>query len=327
MEELISVIIPVYKVEEYLGRCVDSVLRQTYGNLEIILVDDGSPDRCGEICDEYAVKDSRVVALHKKNGGLSDARNQGLKVCRGEYITFVDSDDWVDENYIMKLYMLLKETDSDISVCNFIRTTREDVQPDDSQEKVRVFTNLEALDSLESKTDIDLYVQLVVAWGKLYRKELFEGITFPVGKLHEDEFTTYKLLYRANRIALTSAQLLYYWQREDSIMGVGFNARGNIEGTEALKERAEFYKKAGLLSLSSRAYKMAFLKSVVLSNRSSEIDRPEYRAKLENNLAELKKELRNTSQKPGFKLFYEIYCFAPKTMGKVYKAFERYKNG
>ena len=111
MGELISVIIPVYKVEDYIHRCVDSVLTQTYGNLEIILVDDGSPDRCGEICDEYAAKDKRVVSIHKKNGGLSDARNAGMEVCEGEYITFLDSDDWVVPNYIERLYRLLTDTE------------------------------------------------------------------------------------------------------------------------------------------------------------------------------------------------------------------------
>ncbi|MBP1744959.1 MAG: hypothetical protein H6Q58_1937 [Firmicutes bacterium] len=327
MGELVSVIIPVYKVEDYIRRCVDSVLKQTYGNLEIILVDDGSPDRCGEICDEYAAKDSRVVSIHKKNGGLSDARNAGMEVCKGEYITFLDSDDWVEAAYIEKLYRLLKETDSDISVCSFIRTSKEDAEPDAAPEEIRVFSNIEALNSLESNADIQLYIQLVVAWGKLYRRSLFDGVTYPVGKLHEDEFTTYKLLYRADRVALTSAQLLYYWQREDSIMGAGFNVKGNLDATEALKERAEFYQKAGLDELSSRACKMAFLKSLVLNKRSGEIEKPDFRERLDRNLADLRSDLRKTKQKPGFKAFYELYYFAPKAMGWVYTAFERYKNG
>ncbi len=268
MGELISVIIPVYKVEDYIRRCVDSVLTQTYGNLEIILVDDGSPDRCGEICDEYAAKDKRVVSIHKKNGGLSDARNAGMEVCKGEYITFLDSDDWVVPDYIERLYRLLTDTGSDISACSFIKTSDEEAKPDSSPEEVRVFSNIEALDKMESNTDIQLYIQLVVAWGKLYKRDLFRGVTYPVGKLHEDEFTTYKVIYRAQRIAITSAQLLYYWQREDSIMGAGFNVKGNLDATEALKERAEFYQREGLHELGSRASKMAFLKSLVLNKRS-----------------------------------------------------------
>jgi glycosyltransferase involved in cell wall biosynthesis len=327
MEELISVIIPVYKVEDYIRRCVDSVLKQTYGNLEIILVDDGSPDRCGEICDEYAAKDNRVVSIHKKNGGLSDARNAGMDVCKGEYITFLDSDDWVASDYIERLYRLLKDTAAGISACSFIKTSDEDTEPDSSTEEVRVFSNTEALDKMESNTDIQLYVQLVVAWGKLYKRSLFEGVTYPVGKLHEDEFTTYKVIYRAERIALTSAQLLHYWQREDSIMGAGFNVKGNLDATEALKERAEFYQQKGLDELSSRATKMAFLKSLVLNKRSDEIEKPDFRERLDKNLADLRLDLRKTKQKPGFKAFYELYYFAPAAMGRVYKAFERYKNG
>jgi glycosyltransferase involved in cell wall biosynthesis len=327
MGELISIIIPVYKVEDYIRRCVDSILKQTYGNLEIILVDDGSPDRCGQICDEYAAKDSRIVSIHKKNGGLSDARNAGMDICKGEYITFLDSDDWVDKNYIEKLYRLLKDTDSDISVCNFIRTSKEDVEADASKEEIHTYSNLEALDHLESKGDIQLYIQLVVAWGKLYRRSIFEGITYPVGKLHEDEFTTYKLLYKAGRIVITNARLLYYWQREDSIMGAGFNARGSMDDIEALIERSGFYKQAGLRSLESKACKMAFLKSLVLNKRADDIEKPEDRARMKKNLAELRGDLRKTDQKPGFRMFYELYYFAPKTMDLVYTAFERYKNG
>ena len=327
MGELVSVIIPVYKVEDYIHRCVDSVLSQTYGNLEIILVDDGSPDRCGEICDEYAAKDKRVVSIHKKNGGLSDARNAGMEICKGEYITFLDSDDWVVPDYIERLYRLLKDTGSDVSACSFIKTSTEDTKPDSSPEEIRVFSNIEALDKIESNTDIQLYVQLVVAWGKLYKRSLFQGITYPVSKLHEDEFTTYKVIYRAERIALTSAQLLHYWQREDSIMGAGFNVKGNLDATEALKERAEFYQQKGLHELSSRASKMAFLKSLVLNNRSYEIEKPDFRERLDKNLADLRLDLMKTKQKISFKVFYELYYFAPSAMGWVYTAFERYKNG
>jgi glycosyltransferase involved in cell wall biosynthesis len=327
MGELISIIIPVYKVEDYIRRCVDSILKQTYVNLEIILVDDGSPDRCGQICDEYAARDSRIVSIHKKNGGLSDARNAGLEICKGEYITFLDSDDWVEAEYIEKLYGMLKENNADISVCNFIKTSKEDVEADASTAEIKVFTNVEALNQIENNADIQLYVQMVVAWGKLYKRSLFDGITYPVGKLHEDEFTTYKLLYRANRVVLTSARLLYYWQREDSIMGAGFNVRGNLDATEALKERAEFYQKAGLDELSSKACKMAFLKSLVLNKRAGEIEKPEDRDRMKKNLAELRGDLRKTNQKPSFKAFYELYYFAPKAMGLVYTAFERYKNG
>jgi len=327
MGELISIIIPVYKVEDYIRRCVDSILKQTYGNLEIILVDDGSPDRCGQICDEYAARDSRIVSIHKKNGGLSEARNAGMEICKGQYITFLDSDDWVEAGYIEKLYGMLKEYNADISVCNFITTSKEDVEADPSTAEIKVFTNVEALNQIENNVDIPLYIQMVVAWGKLYKRSLFEGITYPVGKLHEDEFTTYKLFYRAGRVVLTSARLLYYWQREDSIMGAGFNVRGNLDATEALKERAEFYQKAGLGELSSKACKMAFLKSLVLSKRAGEIEKPEDRDRMKKNLAELRGDLRKTDQKPGFKVFYELYYFAPKAMGLVYTAFERYKNG
>ena len=127
MSELISIIVPVYKVEAYLPRCVDSILAQTYKNLDIILVDDGSPDNSGKICDAYAEKDSRITVIHQANGGLSDARNAGIAVAKGAYLTFLDSDDWVPKEYIAYLYDLLKETGSAISLCNFLKTTNRGV--------------------------------------------------------------------------------------------------------------------------------------------------------------------------------------------------------
>ena len=147
MKELISVVVPVFKVEGYLNRCVDSVLGQTYDNFELILVDDGSPDRCGEICDEYAGRDQRVRVLHKENSGLSAARNSGIEIARGDYLTFLDSDDWVHELYLERLHNLLITTSSDISVGNFIQTVEEDVEVDLTNPKIEVLSGLEALGS------------------------------------------------------------------------------------------------------------------------------------------------------------------------------------
>lgn len=250
MNDLISIIIPVYNVQPYLQRCVDSVLRQTYKKIEVILVDDGSPDRCPNICDEYADFDGRVIVVHKKNGGLSDARNCGLDTASGQYISFIDSDDWVHEKYIEKLYQLLKNTNADISVCNFIKTACENVKADISNEKIYTYTNIGALKQFVDQ----FYVQLVVAWGKLYKKNLFERICFPVGKIHEDEFTTYKIIYQAKKIALSTAQLLYYFQRKDSIMGDEFNIKHMHDALDAYEERASFFQKIRLKDLCKKTY-------------------------------------------------------------------------
>ena len=239
MKELISVVVPVFKVEGYLNRCVDSVLGQTYDNFELILVDDGSPDRCGEICDEYAGRDQRVRVLHKENSGLSAARNSGIEIARGDYLTFLDSDDWVHELYLERLHNLLITTSSDISVGNFIQTVEEDVEVDLTNPKIEVLSGLEALGELAGR----LYVQMVVTWGKLYKRDLFKGIRFPPGKFHEDEFTTHKLLYKANKIAVTSEQLLYYRQRKDSIMGERFDIRKEATLHRLLRRERSFLMK------------------------------------------------------------------------------------
>ena len=214
---LVSIIIPIYKVEPYLRRCLDSIVNQTYTNLEIILVDDGSPDGCPQICDEYAAKDNRIVVIHKENGGLSDARNAGLDICKGEYISFVDSDDWVDEKYIDILIRLAVETNADIAIGNhqkvynnksfFIEKEKEDIQTLSSQE---------ALNILFKRS----HLSFILSWGKIYRRFLFDNIRFPQRKFHEDEFTTYKLFFKSKYISHINRALYYYTQRTDSIMAV-----------------------------------------------------------------------------------------------------------
>ncbi|MFJ8064764.1 glycosyltransferase family 2 protein [Psychrobacillus sp. NPDC096426] len=322
MSEVITIIVPVYKVEDYLHRCVDSILNQTYKRLEIILVNDGSPDSCGKICDEYAMLDERVKVIHKKNGGLSDARNAGIDIAQGEYISFVDSDDWIDENYIEKLYQLLVNTNSDISVCNFIRTSTEKVHVDNSKEEIYEYSNIEALEQLYEKFG----VQMVTAWGKLYIRELFKDIRFPVGKIHEDEFTTYKLMYKAEKVVLTTAQLLFYWQREDSIMGVGFNIKHRIDVIDAFKERAEFFEKIGLLNLSNKTYRGLFAIYMDVNKRMNTFEDSLSIKNFNKNLMDFRKTLRKSKQAVIFKIFYELYFVSPKAMVLIIGVYRRLKS-
>lgn len=321
MSEIITIVVPIYKVEDYLHRCVDSILNQTYKRLEIILVNDGSPDSCGKICDEYAKLDERVIVIHKKNGGLSDARNAGIEIAQGEYISFIDSDDWIEENYIEKLYQLIINTNSDISVCNFIRTSTEKIQVENSMEEIYEYSNVEALEQLFDK----FAVQMVISCGKLYKRELFKDIRFPVERIHEDEFTTYKLIYRANKIALTTAQLFYYWQREDSIMGVGFNIKHRLDVIDALKERAEFFGKIGLQNLSNKTNRGLF---DIYRDVNKRIDTFEDSLCIENfnkNIIDFRKTLRKSKQAAIFKIFYELYFVSPKTMALIIGFYRRLK--
>ncbi len=289
VNELVTIIVPIYKVEPYLHRCIDSVLNQTYTNLEIILVDDGSPDRCGEICDEYAEIDSRIKVIHKINGGLSDARNSGIDIAQGQYLSFLDSDDWIGEKYVEILYGLLEETNSDISVCNFIRISSEETKANSSKNEIHEFSNIEALEQFAD----EFYVQMVIAACKLYRTCLFKDIRFPVGRIHEDEFTTYKLLYKAKKIVMTTAELLYYWQREDSIMGSSSSLKQNLDALDSFEERAEFLKEVGLNELSDKTYALEFDLCTLYINQkaaSNEIaDKKALQERLETIKGNLKK--------------------------------------
>lgn len=235
---LISVIVPIYKVEPYLRRCLDSIVNQTYTNLEIILVDDGSPDGCPAICDEYAVKDSRIIVIHKENGGLSDARNAGLDICKGEYISFVDSDDWIASNFIEILLNNILENNAELAITQYI-TAYSSVTSNIGikNNHTTIFSPLEATKKLWSNEE----TTFVTAWGKLYKKSLWQELRFPKGLLHEDEYTAYKVLYTANKTIFLSIPLYYYFQRSDSIMA-GIRP-SSIRVLKARLERYEYFKK------------------------------------------------------------------------------------
>ena len=192
-QPLISVIIPVYGVEKYIAQCLDSIINQTYKNLEIILVDDGSPDACPKLCDEYSKIDKRIKVIHKKNGGLSDARNVGIDICKGNYITFVDSDDWIEKDMIEQLYSLINKFSADISICNFLRTSDEKMKIFNKNEKIKCYNKYEAIRELLKGHKIQDY-----AWNKMYKKEVFYNIRYPKGRNMEDKGTTYKTFFTYN---------------------------------------------------------------------------------------------------------------------------------
>lgn len=221
-QPLISVIVPCYNVEEYLPKCVESILNQTYRNLEIFLVDDGSPDRSGEICDEYAAMDERIKVIHKENGGLSDARNVALDVMSGEYVTFVDSDDYVTPDYVEVLYGLIEKHQAQMSVVwhhPFSEGTEPQVRQFPKVEKV--FVTNEALVSMFYQKDFD-----TAAWAKLYHCSLFgSDIRYPKGWLYEDLPTTYQLIRRCNKVAFRNRVALFYLLRKNSIEGAPFKSQ------------------------------------------------------------------------------------------------------
>lgn len=239
MGELISLIVPVYKVEKYLSRCIESILEQTYKEIEIILVDDGSPDSCPEICDNYASRDKRIQVIHKRNGGLSDARNAGIEAARGEYLGFIDSDDYIHPAMYMELWKAIQRYEADVAMCDIQRVDGEGGEACIVQsENVRIYSGRKAVENILDK---NLHVVSVVSWGKLYRRRLFEGIRFPVGRLHEDEFTTYQLFYRSSKVAFIEGRYYYYFQRPDSIMGK-LRREFSTDGLEAYRQMGEFFR-------------------------------------------------------------------------------------
>ncbi|MBR5564908.1 MAG: glycosyltransferase [Roseburia sp.] len=232
---LVTVIVPIYNVEEYLPRCVDSIIEQTYRNLEIILVDDGSTDTCVKICDEYEKKDERIIVVHKKNGGLSDARNVALDIAKGDYITLVDSDDYLKEDYVEYLYSLLTENQADIATCE-LKKVYDGEELEECQEDIEVIDGVSALECM-------LYQRKVApcAVCKLYKRELLDTIRYPKGIYYEDLATIYRILLQGCKVVIGKKQKYYYYQRRNSIMNQTFNEKKlhRLYVTEELKEYVE----------------------------------------------------------------------------------------
>ena len=237
MQEKISVIVPIYNVEKYLNRCVNSIINQTYTNLEIILVDDGSPDNCPNLCDDWAKKDSRIKVIHKENGGLSDARNAGLNVCTGDYVTFVDSDDFVSEIIIESLFKNLKKYNAEISICCSQVFKEDDDIVLDNDYKIFEILKETAIENTYKTTNREF----LTAWGKLYKRELFAELRYKKGFLHEDEFIIHHLYHLSKKIVVTTQKLYYYFKNENSITGGGFKLK-RIDILRALQDRSEFLK-------------------------------------------------------------------------------------
>lgn len=232
--DLISVIIPVYNVEAYLDKCISSIVNQTYRNLEIILVDDGSPDNCPAMCDAWKEKDSRIVVLHKENGGLSDARNAGMGAAHGEFISFIDGDDWIEPRFFEILQHELEAQNADVAAVQYRLCWEGDTcERQNAYEHVTVYDRQTAMRLL-----IQNQIKQVV-WNKLYRSAQIRDIPFEKGKFHEDEFWTYQVIGRIERFAAIDYIGYDYFQRAGSIMGAGYSSK-RLDAVEA-KTRRQAY--------------------------------------------------------------------------------------
>ena len=269
----VSIVVPVYNVELYLEECIDSILNQTYSDLQIILIDDGSTDRSGEIIEQYKKADQRVITVHKDNGGSSSARNVGLKHAEGEYVVFIDSDDIIHRNFVRELLDAAYEDDADITACDFISIR--DNKPDDNKnyKKIKMLMNSrEAIFEMYKSDSIGWNI-----WNKLFKRSLFEDIQFPEGRLCEDKATIYKLLLEANRISYLHIPLYYYRLRSQSIS----NSRSVKLYMDSLITNAEMEKEfefrgleTELLLAKSYSAKCAFIlySDVIKHDRYEEVE-------------------------------------------------------
>lgn len=290
---LISVIVPVYKAELYLERCLDSILNQTFTDFELILVDDGSPDRCGAICDEYAAKDTRIFVIHQPNAGQAAAKNVGLDrieaVGSSQWIVFIDSDDWVHPAYLETLYKAAKENRTEIAVCDLITTEGEPPVLPDNAVPVRCLTPEE----LWVKNRLTATIPVC----KICSVAVFRGFRFPVGRVHEDEFLLYRVLFSCPEIAYADVPLYYYYQNPDGISLQKKWTPGKADSVVAFSEQCAFfragkYRKAELIS--ARALLCASVES--LSNLT--VNYPEEQKLIRECRTALRKTMRTYGKQP-----------------------------
>ncbi len=304
-QELISVIVPIYNVEKYLHQCVESIRAQTYTAIEIILVDDGSPDNCGQICDEYAEKDNRVKVIHKQNGGLSSARNAGMDIATGAYLTFVDSDDYIAPNMLEELYKELIKSGADLCISPFQRV-----------DENGSFLSKMDIDFIGSITRKEALYKLAYGWsgcpvvscGKLGKMEIYKTLRFREGKVHEDEFMFHELLNNCNSITHVETIYYFYVQRQGSIVNSSFSIK-RFDGVEAIIERAKFYLNIGwddaataILHAAARMY-CIYYERIEEFNEATMHRLDELKAAIKTTFKKLKPSIKEFKRKTLIRIF------------------------
>ena len=288
---LISIIVPVYNVEKYLENCICSVEKQTITNWELILVDDGSPDSSGKICDEYKAKDDRIVVLHQKNGGQANARNHALDVCRGNYVTFLDSDDFLHQDYLKHLLDIGKKYDADIVQCDYQRGQSLQFFQCSRKEIIEEYNNHSIF--LSNKANI-------IVWGKLYKRDIVLKNKIKEGKFYEDDFTTWKWYYNSKKIVLTNLQLYYYTDNPQSTMAT-HRKKPSFDFMDGYNERIGFFVGTGEKDL-EHCSRLQFCKSLLLTFGHNKLSADE-RLEVKTNFDESWKEIKNS---PYIKAFYKV---------------------
>ncbi len=308
MAELVSVIVPVYNVEEYVDKCLASIVTQSYNDLEILVVDDGATDSSGKKCDEWAKRDQRIKVIHQQNQGLSGARNTAIDVCTGDWITFVDSDDIVDAAYVATLLELAKAYGVTIAQCLSSEIIYRGMVAGNIEKGV-----------LDSSAFLQSKKYMPMAWGKIYRREIFETERYPYGKIHEDIALTYKLIYSAGKVAYTSEVLYFCSARPDSINAKGRFYLQRLDILQFYKEQLIFYREKKEQELAERALRDYAFELLGCYDKTIRIlKRPDIAKKIKKEYQQIWKELkydRDISGKTKFLL--RICCHFPTLWSRM----------
>lgn len=316
-DNLVSVIVPIYMVEDYLIECVDSIINQTYTNLQIILVDDGSPDGCGSICDKYVNQDSRIEVIHQKNGGLSNARNNGLKLARGKFVSFVDSDDRINRTMISDMVKIADREGVDVVCCDYT-SSLDDFPDENSNFKVEILNQREAIENLLNPFGFRCF-----AWNKIYKRSLFKEIQYPDGKLFEDIMTTYRVLKKISKIAYIRKSEYFYRVRKDSISNLNFSYK-NYDLIEAIDYVDEDCKEnvpdayMGL-HLGYLTYNLWFINQTILCDYIDKRREEKIRKISRRCLLRL---IFNKNIKISQKAELVLFCLSPATYRKLYRKYK-----
>lgn len=321
----ISIIVPVYQVEKYIRQCIESILAQTFTDFELILVDDGSIDNSGKICDEYAANDKRIRVIHKENGGLSDARNKGMENAAGKYFMFVDSDDYIAPNMVECLYENMLKECADLVVCNFCHFFEDSGEKDFStQIQAEVLSGKEIFYNRKNERNYGFWT---VAWNKLYKTEIFGNFRFPFGKYHEDEFWANSIYRLDIKVVAISDSLYYYRQRENSIMG-NQNIKKCFDIIDAFTERIDVYLEQ---QYSVEAYKVLIYSlehltesKRLIKNKQDKEDFIRAKDKLKNIINKLKKRKLSKLQKFSLVIIEIAPCFVFSVAIKCHGLLERF---
>lgn len=306
IQPLISVIVPVYKVEKYLQTCIESVLAQTYTNWELILVDDGSPDNSGKICEEYKAKDDRIVVLHQINGGQANARNNALDICHGDYVTFLDSDDFLHQEALEYSLNLLLKTNADIAQFGYIRGDG------------KVFPDMKENSVIEEYNNHSIFLSgraNVIVWGKLYRRDILLKNKIKEGRYYEDDFTTWKWYYTANKIVVSNRALYYYTVNPNSTMA-GHKKKPSFDFMDAYKERIAFFVGTGEKDL-EHCSRLQLCKSLLLTYGHSNLSEEERRT-VKEKYDESWKEIKYSPYiRPFYKILFSTFHLMPMLTSKM----------